>query len=243
MSDAIRSALDIANREIKRASGAACDHRRFVVERLSPNPEQESDVRCSDCGVGGKALVRYGTALDFHAREAMDDDAADIPPALSASEWNVLEAKRRNGELEISVAKYGDELAKLYVWDSQVDPGASTQVDDANDVAAVIALSNELLRRFDDPRAFTREHVELLRDLANRIGEESISYRVEASDPEKLGISAADLAPDFRQIDLLNDLADALESYLPPRAQRTIDKVDNRDPNDPSRETFIVDER
>lgn len=125
-----------------------------------------------------------------------DEHESDIPPALSALEWNASETKGRgpHKSVDIWLAEKDVERrfpAMLLISDDEVDPGAAVQLHDANDVAALITLANELLRRFDDPRAFTHKHVSLIRTMADR----------------SIGL---------RECGELHELADALESMLPP---------------------------
>lgn len=125
------------------------------------------------------------------------DDAPDIPPALSADEWrnertdwpNVVGFElRKPDELEQS-----HRLAITFL-DAESQTRKFIELKDANEIAALISFANEVLRRFDDPRAITHEILATIR-------------RVDR-----------DLTAEFTDKPLyeVHDFADALESMLPP---------------------------
>jgi len=136
----------------------------------------------------------------------MDDDAKDIPPALSGGEW-----------FDLYTTRPGDARVQIYLGERHAlcigkrGPDRIIVLNDVNDLAALIALANETLRRMDDPRAITREQVSDLRDAISNLERlsDSLSERPDLAD------SAYPLAV-RRRADALSDVVDALESYLPP---------------------------
>lgn len=124
---------------------------------------------------------------DARRASETDDHAPDIPPAMSESEW-------------ADVAKYGVNYLR-----AESGPRTWWNGDDANEVAAIIALANETLRRFDDPRALLREHVALLRQASRALEDHHVYvYVATDGDCEPEPVSSA-----------LDEFADALQSYLP----------------------------
>lgn len=128
----------------------------------------------------------------------MSDDASDIPPALSAREWSRNTFERPAFLVSVAV----DDA--LIVSDGS--EGIFTS--DVGQIAAIIALAYESLRRFDDPRAFLRKQVATLRRMQERMLAEVDEMAADARGDAAQ--SAQDDAND------LGDLADALDSMLPP---------------------------
>lgn len=120
-----------------------------------------------------------------------DDDAPDIPPALSEKEWGDLFAYDRRTTIMIMGADSDKRELSL------AGGGHNVRISDADDLAALVALANEMLRRFDDPRAILRGHVTLLREVAD------------AYEHDTAGL-------DDDRSARVHEFADALESYLPP---------------------------
>lgn len=139
------------------------------------------------------------------------DDAPDIPPALSPEEWKEGGRERKHFWVRLAGDKYthlriGGDARNQY-WSAA----------DTDDVAAIVALGNEVLRRMDDPRAITNETVRLLRVAAAQLDE----HCPDPDQPLPVGFidTEALIAHNNRlglTYSLLHELADALESYLPP---------------------------
>lgn len=169
-------------------------------DRYSPG------AKCPDCGGTGTYLYENDApaecpTCDGTGRIPPADDAPDIPPALTVEEWK--ERGRERQHLWVRAA--GEKYTHLRIGGDPRNPYFAA--GDASDVAAIIAVGNEVLRRMDDPRAILREHVKLLRDVAE--------------------IAHMDLAgtEDDRYAQL-HGLADALESYLPPTESLTAETRD-----------------
>lgn len=141
-----------------------------------------------------KSLIRGVEAVN---------DAPDIPPALSAEEWRKRFTVRPG---PAHVIFYEGQRSALCVG-QQTTAGPVVVLQDVNDLAALIALANAEMRRFDDPRAILREHVTLLREVAD------------AYEHDTAGIG------DDRS-DRVREFADALESYLPPTESLTSETPD-----------------
>lgn len=128
----------------------------------------------------------------------IDDRQNDMPPALPAESWAPSNPSthrvRTSTPLAIAVENVADHAALVITPKNQ--PRITFR--DVGDIVALIALANEVLRRFDDPRAFTRESIELLRGVAD------------AYEHDTAG-SGDDRAA------CLHEFADALESMLPPK--------------------------
>lgn len=134
-----------------------------------------------------------------------DRHTTDIPPALSDEQW----AKGEYRTISVRATLQGQSLE---IVDREIhEPG----IADVSDAAALIALLNELLRRFDDPRAVTREHVSRLREIAEWIGEQPAPRAGDITNPSDDSQYRAIVA-DSERLNLLHDLADVIESYLPP---------------------------
>ena len=115
---------------------------------------------------------------------------ASVPPALSVAEWAKLE-RCSPGHNAFAVRRpEGIVELRISASDCQVD------VRDAAEYAAIIALANVALADADS-RKLTRVHVKILRRVADE--NEVI--------PWGAGTKA---------IALLRQLADVIESYLPP---------------------------
>lgn len=120
---------------------------------------------------------------------AETDDESDIPPALTPSEWSRAAAHAKS-----------------------TDDGRLTMVSMAWTVQrheAVIALANAALHA-EDPRKLTRETIALLRRAAEHISETQKMF----ADPK--GQTVADAVADGELYSQIHELADAIESYLPP---------------------------
>jgi methyl-accepting chemotaxis protein len=128
-----------------------------------------------------------------------NNDAPDIPPALTAEEWNLGYSSRA---LFVKFTREG--IAGNPRLDIEVK---QAPLSDVGDLAALIALANEALRRFDDPRAFTRDIVGDLRSAASNV--KMIADQIDPTDAGVAGIVRA-------RADRLEEFADALESMLPP---------------------------
>lgn len=120
------------------------------------------------------------------------DDQPDIPPALSDHEWSQWRAHRLNP-------------VTMMVEASAFPPPSTNLVK-------IIALANDQLHD-EDPRKLRREHVKILREVIQKID----------SDPVKVpsgqvGFTTDDVQPDIDRIDVLHELAEAIESYLSPEA-------------------------
>lgn len=144
------------------------------------------------------------------ANEA-EDDAPDIPPALSETEWLSGRAKRETftqftlRDVPETVANGGSIVSGGCVL-GIADSAGVISVSDSDALAALIALANEALRRMDDPRAIRREHVALLRQSSDALENHHVDLYVPTdSDHEPEPVSSA-----------LLEFADAIESYLQP---------------------------
>ena len=116
--------------------------------------------------------------------------AASVLPALNAAEWAKLE-RCAPGHNAFAVRQpAGTVELRISASDRQVD------VKDAAEFAAIIALANVALAD-GDSRKLTRVHVKVLRRVADE--NEVIPWGAEA-----------------KAIALLRQLADVIESYLPP---------------------------
>ncbi len=124
----------------------------------------------------------------------MSDDAPDIPPALTEQEWGAEVRSVMSGKGPMLVSIPG---ALVFSNGPYELPVASFR--NANDIAAIIALANEQLRQFDDPRAFTHDVVKLLREVADAYEHDT-----------------AGLGDD--RFSRVHEFADALESMLPPES-------------------------
>lgn len=133
--------------------------------------------------------------------DEQDDDAPDIPPALSAREWQRLQFQGPAFNVFV------DGAVGLIVSDG-AEP---VEADSVKKIAALIALANEALRRFDDPRAVLRQHVALLRLAAKSLEWHGVADLMPEPEEEAL-YREADLLPSR-----LHEFADALESMLPPQ--------------------------
>jgi hypothetical protein len=81
-----------------------------------------------------------------------------------------------------------------------IDGFTQVLVRDGGDLAALIALANAAMND-EDPRKFTREHVVALRSATEELARD---YDAVATDARSA------------RAGLLDDLADAIESFLPP---------------------------
>lgn len=138
-----------------------------------------------------------------------DDDAPDIPPALSANQWKQARAYHAANPQVIKLEEINSRLV-LTITDEKFEADALT-VSDVAGLAALIALANEALRRFDDPRAFRREHVRLIRSCIQRMDADEKAAWDGGDDEKASEINEA--------TDNLAALADALDSMLPPRKE------------------------
>lgn len=123
--------------------------------------------------------------------DEQNDDAPDIPPALNERQWQGFQFAR--GPIQLAIMDPPGLVCLVRSDEVQ----ATAVLNDVNDLAALIALANEALRRFDDPRAILAKHVALLRKIADGRWESDI-------EEDKYGE--------------LHELADALASYLKPEA-------------------------
>lgn len=137
-------------------------------------------------------LRQRGSARDQGAE-------TNIKPALSVDQWSKREYER-SGENGVSLG--------LGTGVNVVAPGA---IDDPADVIALIALANAALP-VQDPRKFTREHVRLLRGAAELIGGSERGFATDGADR-----ATAEMVAERVVYSQLLDLADVIESYLPPR--------------------------
>lgn len=125
----------------------------------------------------------------------MSDDVKDIPPALTAEQWtrgafvrgSFVDGAYKMPGAQIALRTEGDSTRLIVAKD-----GATIVFEDVAEFAALIALANEALRRFDDPRAIRHEHMPAL--LAGSI------------------IAGGIGSP----ADEFHELYEGLESYLPP---------------------------
>jgi len=79
----------------------------------------------------------------------------------------------------------------------------------ADNLVKTIAISNDQLHN-EDPRKFRRDQVRVLREVIEMI--DSAPARVPAG---QLGTTIDDIQPDLDRMDVLHELAEAIESYLP----------------------------
>lgn len=110
---------------------------------------------------------------------------SDIPPALTAREWANL---RANPLAVVTILEFAEEIGRHH---------------------AVLAIANAGLHD-EDPRKIRREHVELLRQVADDLSDErahSVGSAATVDDAVAYG----------EQYSALLELADVLESYLPPK--------------------------
>ena len=131
-------------------------------------------------------MVDYGRAM----KQPSTPRTAVIPAALSTTEWATLElcAPSHNA---FAVQRQGGVVElRISAPDRQID------IRDAKEFAAVIAMANVALAD-NDSRKLTRAHVKLLRRVAD--------------DNEVIPWGAGKTA-----ITLLRQLADVIESYMPP---------------------------
>jgi len=130
-----------------------------------------------------------------------DEKTTDIPPALSDEQW----ARGEYRTISVRATLQGQSLE---IVDREIhEPG----IADVSDAAALVALLNELLRRFDDPRAVTRQHVDMLRAAAFRI-EQIIPTDIDRQWREEKSSANRETRSQ------LLELADVFESYLPPES-------------------------
>lgn len=138
-----------------------------------------------------------------------NNDAPDIPPALIYDEW----ASRAT-----TIAHYGNRFVACIREKDQtperdalvlteIPDTGEVWIEDVGDLARIIALANEVMRSYDDPRAFTREIVGDLRSAASNV--KMIADQIDPTDAGVAGIVRA-------RADRIDEFADALESMLPP---------------------------
>jgi hypothetical protein len=111
----------------------------------------------------------------------------DIPPALTPNEW-------------ANITKLTADALRRYVDLSQ---------EVGRPHAAIAILNDEL--HDEDPRKLAREHVALLRSVAEHFATTIPELRSGASDT-----TVAEVAALSEQYSQLLELADVIESYLPP---------------------------
>ena len=129
----------------------------------------------------------------------MTDDVRDILPALSAEEWAKREIRR--SDADVTVWARIEPVVGLQV---EFVYGGSYGAKDVANIAAIIALANAAMND-EDPRKFTRATVDALRLLLDFCHEKHVGFGGWYEE------HAAALPP-------VDDLADAIESYLPPSA-------------------------
>ncbi len=145
-------------------------------------------------------------------------DAPDIPPALSENEWAQWRAHRLNP-------------VTMMVEATAFPTPPETLVK-------IIALAFGQLHDDDVRKIIRREHVTLLRALASRIGDEPIPAAGNLLDPDDDSqVKAMKRASE--EMGQLDELADAIESYLEP--DWSIDRHPFR--NDPPPTGFPADTR
>ena len=125
-----------------------------------------------------------------------------IEPALSAKEWREQEfVDERGNGLSLDDRKNIPDALMMLTNDGIA--GFLTNIP------ATIALANEALQP-DDRRKITPQKVRLLREfLAGWLKDHEVAARIGSNSPTKVQREA------YR---LVTELADALESYLPPEA-------------------------
>lgn len=120
-----------------------------------------------------------------------------IAPALTPDAWAKIHKWKNHGQFAVITIEGGNsELLGMYDAD---ESGAGPEFDEQEvrtAVAAIAALNDSLPD--SDPRKITRAHVAAIR---HELDEEWDGIRDDAS---------------FPHVALLRQLADALESYLPP---------------------------
>lgn len=117
------------------------------------------------------------------------DDQPDIRPALSQFEWRDWRTQRLN---PVTM------LREVSAFPANAD-----------NLVKTIAISNDQLHN-EDPRKFRRDQVRVLREVIEMI--DSAPARVPAG---QLGTTIDDIQPDLDRMDVLHELAEAIESYLP----------------------------
>lgn len=140
---------------------------------------------------------------------------SDIPPALAPIEWIKKSANRQSIDTGLYDAKWQQETGEIM---RVCEPGAFGEcvpISDPNDLAALIALANAALHD-EDPRKFTRERITALRFAA-----EIVSEHIETIGVIGAGNAGVDqrFAAESETHSQLLELADVIESYLPPEAQ------------------------
>lgn len=127
-----------------------------------------------------------------------DDLSTDIPPALTADEWSAREHHSPGlGGIILMLTDFGLSVIQ------------SGPIADGADLAALIALANAAFNQ-EDVRKFRRDDVVALREEAERIDDDNVEDAL-----EERSVRAKEL----------RDMADAIESYLPPRRIEVIEKL------------------
>lgn len=129
-----------------------------------------------------------------------NDDAPDIPPAVSAANWASLDAPRVRTSPAVRIRVENDAGGYPQLTLTTKD-GSEICFRDVSDLAVLLAFVNHVLIEKDDPRSFTHAIVEHLRKAADVVEQEA--FRPEERD---------------RALALL-EFADALESMLPPKRE------------------------
>ena len=129
-------------------------------------------------------------------------DAPDIPPALSESEWAAETVPMPDTKASRTFR------AQTTIGGLSID--GQIHIRDVNDLAALIALANAAMND-EDPRKFRRDQVTNLRLIAGAIASEHSENEqgIDAKGDPTLCMHCA--------AEALHELADALESYLPPQ--------------------------
>lgn len=151
--------------------------------------------------------MHYGTPLPeprVNDAERMENDAPDIPPALSESEWENEAAIVGGLGVRIRHTIPNQPTLEISSVDGRIATPVLHSIADTNSIAALIALANAAMND-EDPRKITRETVDTLRQMRALL--HGVGMGV---DPEGGRTFVA-------------ELADALESLLPPLTNPTRD--------------------
>ena len=146
-----------------------------------------------------------------------DDDAADFPPALTAQQW-----KRGLFPSEPiiynSPARRAVSFGILGEWPNALAisiEGHVARIEDPSDLAALIALANHAMND-EDPRKIRRETIQVIREAAELVAEEA----PDGPGREPTGERGAAVVEGGGRRSQMKQLASALESYLPEKAER-----------------------
>jgi hypothetical protein len=148
------------------------------------------------------------SVTDTQRSDPDDDEAPDIPPALSEDEW--FTGRELTGGYRAIV---GPNNALTITRGDGRREETVLEIQDVNELAAIIALANLAINP-EDPRKFRREHVSLIREAAELLAG-GVLPAAEIAAIEPTTVEAQAIFEAGEHYSRLHELADVLESYVP----------------------------